>query len=136
MAKIERILIDTSAWILALRPGMSLEAGSMIDKTISEGLAVTLPVIMLELLCGAKSRREHRELKEDLSAIPSLPQDQAVWDSLYDLGYELKRAGLNFPAVDLIICGTALAHGCRVLHADKHFEMAAKHTHLKTISLL
>ncbi|MCL5292707.1 MAG: PIN domain-containing protein [Actinobacteria bacterium] len=136
MAKIKPVLIDTSAWILALRPGLSLEASSTIDKLISESRAVTLPVIILELLCGVKSRREHKELKEDLAAIPSLLQDEAVWDSPYDLGYELKRAGLNLPAVDLIICGTALAHGCQVLHADKHFELVAKHTGLKTTSLL
>jgi predicted nucleic acid-binding protein len=76
----ELVLIDTSAWVLALRAGG--------------------PVVVRKL------------------------------------GYDLRRAGLTIPTVDIMIAALALEYDCLLLHADRHFEQIAKHSPLQTKSLM
>ncbi len=91
---------------------------------------------MLELLSGTRSEREFRELKEELEALAFLEITPAVWERAFRLGYELRRAGLTLPMVDVLLAALALEHGCLLLHADRHFDALARHHPLRVESLL
>ena len=46
----EKVLVDTSAWILAFRTGGDLEAREFLKQRIAAGQAVTSFLIILELI--------------------------------------------------------------------------------------
>ncbi|MCI2429482.1 PIN domain nuclease [Candidatus Acetothermia bacterium] len=132
----ELVLIDTSVWIAALRVGGPVVVRHEVEQLLAASRAATTPIVMLELLSGTRSSREFRELKEDLEALGQLELTPAVWERAYRLGCELRRAGLTVPIVDILIATLALEHGCMLLHADRHFEQIARHSPLRTRSLL
>lgn len=136
MTDVPCMLIDTSAWILALRPDGSASARREVEQSLSTSQAATTGLIMLELLSGARSEREFRELKEELTALSQLEMTSAVWERAFRLGYQLRRQGLTLPTVDVLIAALALEYGCVLLHADRHFEQFAPHHPLRTKSLL
>lgn len=132
----EYVLIDTSAWILALRPDGSPEAREEVRRLLESSRAATAGIVMLELLSGTRSQREFRELREELGALRLLDITSATWERAYRLGYDLRRAGLTIPSVDVLIAALALEHECSLLHADRHFDLIAEHHPLSVRSLL
>ncbi|MBI3460527.1 PIN domain nuclease [Candidatus Acetothermia bacterium] len=130
------VLIDTSAWILALRPKGPDSARVAVEELLTTSRAATARIIMLELLSGTRSTQEFRELKEELSSLQQLDLTPHVWEKAFDLGYQLRRAGLTLPTVDILISALALENDCTLLHADRHFEQVAKHHPLKPQNLL
>jgi predicted nucleic acid-binding protein len=95
----ELVLIDTSAWVLALRAGGPVVVRKEVEQLLATGRVATTPIVILELLTGARSSREFRELKEDLEALKQLELSPSVWERAYKLGYDLRRAGLTIPTV-------------------------------------
>ena len=118
-------LIDTSAWILALRKGVSSRAMYEVDRRIADNQATTTGIIMLELLSGTRTEREYQELKEDLEALIHLETTYKTWERASHLAYELRRKGLTVPATDVLIMTVAVESGCSLLHADHHFDLMA-----------
>jgi predicted nucleic acid-binding protein len=68
----ELVFIDTSVWILALRAGGPVAVRQEVEQLLATGRVATTPIVILELLTGARSSREFRELKEDLEALKQL----------------------------------------------------------------
>jgi predicted nucleic acid-binding protein len=131
----ELVFIDTSVWILALRAGGPVAVRQEVEQLLATGRVATTPILILELLTGTRSLREFRELKEDLEALKQLELSPPVWERAYKLGYDLRRAGLTIPTVDIMIAALALEYDCLLLHADRHFEQIAQHSSLQTKSL-
>ena len=52
----KRFLVDTSAWILALKPDGALEVRERIGQLLSDEILFTTGMINLELLGGAQNR--------------------------------------------------------------------------------
>jgi len=119
-------LIDTSAWILALRKESSSRARSEVDRLIEKDLAATTGIVKLELLCGARTNDEYKELKQDLDALVQLQITQETWDRASHLAYRLRRKGLTVPSVDVLIVAVAAENGCNLIHADHHFDLIAE----------
>ena len=118
-------LIDTSAWILALRKGISSRATDEVDRRIADNRAATAGIIILKLLSGTRTEREYQELKEDLRALIQLETTSKTWERASHLAYELRRKGLTVPATDVLIMTVAVENGCSLLHADHHFDLMA-----------
>ncbi len=116
-------LIDTSAWILALRKGISSRVTDEVDRRIADNRAATAGIIILELLSGTRTEREYQELKEDLRALIQLETTSKTWEKASHLAYELKQKGLTVPATDVLIMTVAVENGCSLLHADHHFDL-------------
>ena len=119
-------LIDTSAWILALRKGGSLHAQDEIGRLIAENRAATTGIVKLELLAGTKTEKEYTELKEDLNALIQLEITAKTWESASHLAYNLKRTGVTVPSADVLIMTIAVENGCNLIHADRHFDLMAE----------
>ena len=57
------VLVDTSAWIFALKKNFLLPLKEKIDLLLREELILAFGIIKLELLGGAKSEKELNRLK-------------------------------------------------------------------------
>jgi predicted nucleic acid-binding protein len=72
-------LIDTSIWIWALRPSGVAAIRHRLDEVLAKGKGATTPLILLELLSGAREEKDYTELSEDLSALHQFPISGSVW---------------------------------------------------------
>ena len=102
------VLVDTSAWILALKKSPPARARSVIDDLLAGGRIAIIPVIRLELLGGTKSQVEFQRLDRRLSALHQLPLAKAEWDESASLAFKLRRTGMTVPYTDIIIAAAAI----------------------------
>jgi predicted nucleic acid-binding protein len=102
-----------------------------VQKKLMDRNVVCTRLICLELLTGAKDERMYDSLRERLSALAILEEDEAHWDIAYRLGYDLRRQGITVPTVDIAIASSAIRHGAALLHQDRHFDAIACHSQLK-----
>ena len=130
------VLVDTSAWIFALKKNFLLPLKEKIDLLLREGLILTFGMVKLELLRGAKSEKEFTRLKNRLDALYEIPTDPSLWDKASELAFMLHRKGITVPCTDILIASAALYSKATLLHADIHFDLIAKHTELKVESFM
>ncbi len=121
------ILIDTSAWIASFKKTGNHELKEFMRQSIISGLAVTSPIIILELLQGCRSIGERDALKIKLESLDILSINLSVWEQAYELGFSLRRKGLTIPTVDLIIAALAIENKNLLVHHDEHYEMIVPH---------
>ena len=126
-------LIDTSLWIEALDRSGARDARSVVRAVVEPGLALVNGLIMAELLRGARDRSDFERLELLLGATTSLVLDRPAWERAARLGYDLRRAGVNVPTVDLAIAASAMEAGVTLLHMDAHFELIATHAPLEQV---
>ena len=130
------VLIDTSVWILALRKSPAPAVKDEVSRLLGENRVAIAPMIRLELLGGTRSVIEFDRLKGRLSALHELPADEANWELATRLSFDLRQKGKVIPYTDVLIAAAAMAGGCLLLHADRHFDMVAESTDLNARSLL
>ncbi len=124
------ILADTSVWIHFLR-GSGVQFQERIVPLLMADKLVTTPVVVMEILRGAKSQRDFDKLSKDLAALRYVDVSAKVWERANKLGYTLRHKGLNVPLTDTIIAAVAQEHNVRLLHDDRHFELIASISPLK-----
>lgn len=115
------VLIDTSAWVLFLRGDEAIE--EHLTDLIREERAYTNELILLELLRGARSKKEHRLLHDDFTALPFAALDGRVWQQTYSLAFSLRQSGINVPIVDTLLAVLASVNNLALLHRDRHYAL-------------
>jgi len=128
------ILVDTSAWIFALRRNPFLKLKSRIDHLLEIDNIFTVGMVRLELLGGTKTKEEFDRLKNRLDAFYEIPTDAKLWSSAGQLAFDLQRKGLTIPSTDILIASAAIQCNAILLHADSHFDLIAGQTELKVES--
>jgi len=123
----DRILIDTSAWIVSFKKAGNNSLKQKVLEVLASLSAVTAPVIVLELLHGCRDKKEYEAMKSRMEALEMLPVNEAVWETAYPTGYDLRRKGITVPTIDILILSIAKVRNCTVLHHDKHFRPVAKY---------
>ena len=129
-------LVDTSAWILALRKGFVLSVKQRIDHLLKENAIIITGMVKLEILGGTKTETEFQRLKRRLDALESVKSDDSLWEKSYDLAFKLRRKGITVPYTDILIAACALKTGSTIVHADAHFDLMAGHIGLKVESFV
>jgi predicted nucleic acid-binding protein len=127
----QQVLLDSSVWITYLRPGCPPALMKCIQNHLVDQNVVCTRLISLELLTGVKDERMYDGLRDRLSALALLEEDEAHWDIACRLGYDLRRKGITVPTVDITIAASAIRHGAKLLHQDRHFDAIARHSQLK-----
>ncbi|MBI3939934.1 MAG: PIN domain nuclease [Acidobacteria bacterium] len=127
----EKVLVDTSAWILSFRKTGHTELKDFVKSAILAESAATCPVIILELLQGCRDKDERDTLRSRLESLEVLPVSPAVWDRAYELGFSVRRKGLSVPTTDLLVASVAIESSCLIVHCDKHYEMIQNHSTLR-----
>ena len=129
-------LVDTSAWLFALRKDFMPEVKDRIDYLLKENAIITTGIVKLELLGGTKTQNEFERLKTRLDSLDMVETDTALWEEAYRLSFELRRKGITVPYTDILIAACALRTESTVVHADAHFDLMANHISLKIESFI
>jgi len=132
----DRFLVDTSAWLFALRRDFVPEIKNRIDGLLKDDRVVTTGIVQVELLSGTRTEEEYRRLKSRLEALESIRTDDVVWKETCENAYKLRRRGLTVPSTDVLIATCSLMTDSTVLHSDAHFDLMAKPLGLKVESLV
>jgi predicted nucleic acid-binding protein len=128
------ILVDTTVWIHFLR-GSGIQFQERLVPLIMTDRIATTPVVIMEILRGARSQKEYDKLSKDLAALRSLELSAQVWERAGRLGYALRQKGINTPLTDTLIAAVAQEYNVLLVHDDKHYEMIAAATLLRHESL-
>lgn len=126
-----KVVIDTSAWIEAFRPGCAPELADLVKRLIGSGSVLLPGIVKAELLRGAKTRIEFNRLKDMLEGLTYVPLSESFWDELADFSFTLFRKGVTVPLVDTAIALATIQNDAPLLHRDRHFDMIAAATALK-----
>jgi predicted nucleic acid-binding protein len=118
-------LVDTSAWLYALRKEFNPALKDRLGHLIKENRVLTAGIIKLEILGGTKTEIEFQRLKKRLDAFEECETDTSLWGKAFDLAFQLRRKGVTIPYTDILIAATAQAHEATLLHVDAHFDLAA-----------
>ena len=133
----DTFLVDTSAWLFALRKDANLEIKARLDTLLREDAVAITGIIKLELLGGTRTREELRRLKSRLDALPYVPMEEPLlWDLTYEMAFNLRRKGLTIPYTDILIASAAIKEDVILLHADIHFDQVARHSKLRVESFV
>jgi len=133
----DTFLVDTSAWLFALRKDANPEIKSRLDTLLREDIVLITGIIKLELLGGTRTREEFSRLKSRLDALPYVPMEEPLlWDLAYEMAFDLRRKGVTIPYTDILIASAAIKEDIILLHADVHFDQLAKHSKLSVESFV
>ena len=122
-------LIDTSAWIEALRKDGDALIRQKVASLIASGEAAFCELVRLELWNGARGEAEKAKLADIEQAITNLPIDEETWKLAMDLARASRGSGLTIPCTDLVIGACARRHGATLLHRDSHLDQIPALSH-------
>jgi predicted nucleic acid-binding protein len=122
------VLVDTSIWIdyLAARPGT---AAGRLDELVVAGIPFALtPVILQEILQGARSSSQFRKLRQNLITqnflFPHHPV--ASYVAAAEIYTRCRRQGITpRGSTDCLIAQIAIENGAALLHKDADFDRIA-----------
>jgi len=129
------ILIDTSAWVEFLR-GTGSAAHIRVQALLDDEIA-TCDAVRMEVLAGARGKGHRRDIEKLLAryrTLETLPVDYDVAATTY----RSCRRGGETPRslIDCLIAAVAIRAGVALLHADRDFDVIARHSRLETITAL
>lgn len=116
------LLIDTSAWIEAMRRKGDEATRNEVHAALRSGRARFCDLVRVELWNGIGGDAERKWLVDMEHSVESVPTDERVWSEARRLARESRRLGLSLPATDLLIAACARVHGLEILHRDAHFD--------------
>lgn len=127
------MIIDTSAWIDLGRDRGSPSALA-IKAALDAGTAMTVDIVRLELLAGAKPHLEVA-LRRLLAGCVFVDQLSRVdVDVAADLFLTCRRQGETVRSPnDCLIAAIAVRADVPVLHRDRDFDAIARHTPLRAV---
>jgi predicted nucleic acid-binding protein len=114
-------LVDTSAWVEYLRPGLS-QVGERVEDLVLDDEAAWCDMVMLELWNGARGQEEKRKLAELSAVAPRLETTVEVWDLAHRLAVRCRDKGKTVPAADILVAACAAHHKVELEHKDGHFD--------------
>lgn len=114
-------LIDTSAWIEYLRPGLS-EVGERVEALVLADDAALCDMVLLELWNGARGQAEKRKLEGLQATAHHMETTREVWELARRLATRCRDKGRTIPAPDILVAACAAHHGVELEHKDSHFD--------------
>jgi tRNA(fMet)-specific endonuclease VapC len=121
--EVTRVLLDTSAYSFLIRG----HAGVLEILRASEAVFVT-PVVIGEVLCGARSTGTPGKYEEDLAGFLASPRttvlgiDADTARCYAAIVSGLRKVGQPIPVNDAWIAASAMQHGLPILTSDAHFK--------------
>jgi predicted nucleic acid-binding protein len=130
------ILVDTSVLVPFLR-GRETEATRLLARALAEDVEVFLaPLVVQEVLQGARDDRERRTLDAYLSSqsLVHPAHALAVYRQAARIYFDCRRRGLTVRStIDCFIAQLALDHDLALLHDDRDYEVIRRVRPLKTL---
>lgn len=126
----DRVLIDTSVWIDFFR-GKDAELTEQIAMLLKSGKAVYTGIVALELVSGARGRKELQTLYDAFDTMEKINEKETTYLDAGKMGYEIARDGYTLGVVDLVIAQIAIENGLALMTSDEHFKVIAKNSKLR-----
>lgn len=124
------VLVDSSAWIEALRRNGDLRVKVALEGLLDAYEAQWCSPVRLEVLGGAR-KEERARLGHWFSVIPYRPVREEDWERAVSLAWRLRDSGLTVPWLDVLIAAIALQDNVRVYAVDSHFREISQRTGLR-----
>ena len=115
------VLVDTSVWIDYFNKTDSMP-GEYVEQLLKNGKVVSSGIVLVELLQGAKIKKEFDAILESMVALPFLETTFNTWIEAGRISFSLRRKGITIPTTDLIIASLALENNCLIYTSDPHFN--------------
>ena len=115
------VLIDSSAWIEALRRNGRIDIKLAVEGLLDVYEAQWCTPVRLEVIGGARPEERHR-LGQHFSVIPYRSCNEEDWDRAIALAWKLRDQGLSVPWLDVVIASLALHDRIRLFAVDEHFK--------------
>lgn len=131
-------LIDTSAWIFALRRGrvQNGQITTRIDELLHADAAATTGLVELELVSGALTEAEADRLSQRLRGLHRFAVEDEDWAAGGRVVFALRRHGITVPPTDGFLAALAMRREAVLVHADSDFDAIAEHQSLRVESLV
>lgn len=115
-----KIIVDTSVWIeyLKNRPVLA----EALDQHLLAGNIFTVGPVIAELLQGAKTEKDNRELKNSIEGLPFVEACLEDWKLAGGISFKLRRKGVTVPITDCVIAAVAIHRNASVMSYDRHFS--------------
>lgn len=127
------ILIETSAWVEFLRGTGS--AVHVRARALLDGDAATCDAVWMEVLAGARNERHRHDIRRLLARTVTLATLPIDYEHAAFIYRSCRRHGETPRSlIDCLIAAVAIRVDAAVLHADRDFDMIARHNPLHTIS--
>jgi predicted nucleic acid-binding protein len=130
----DRVIIDTSAWIESFRPQSENTFPNLVKDLILKGRVLVPGIIKAELLRGTKSKKEFNQLDDLLKGLEYLPVSDDFWEKLSRFSFSLFRKGVTVPLTNTYIALLCIENNVSILHRDKHFDLIAEKASLKIVT--
>lgn len=125
-----RVLVDTSAWSLALQRPKNSEtsaeqqaAVNALADLLRDGRAVLMGAIRQELLSGIKTPSQFDVLRDSLVAFDDLALPMSVFESAAQAFNTCRANGVQGSNTDFLICAAAIHHQLPIFTLDHDFLM-------------
>ncbi|MBN2161237.1 MAG: PIN domain-containing protein [Spirochaetes bacterium] len=131
------MIVDTSVWIDFFNGVQNGQSEYLADSIESDKTIFMHSIILMEILRGFRSEKDHSEVKDILLSYNFVTEDpvQEVIGAS-DLYRSLKKKGATIrKSMDCLIAYAAIKNGLPLLHRDRDFDIIAKHSKLKLIVL-
>ncbi len=129
----DKVIIDTSAWIKSFRPHRDKAFSDLVKDLIMKGRVLLPGIIKVELLRGTRSKKEYDQLSDLLKGLTYLPVPEEFWERLSTFSFTLFRKGVVVPVTDTYIALLCIENNAPILHCDKHFDLIAQKSPLKVL---
>lgn len=120
MKDLDKVLVDTSAWIEFFRKKEPYY--STISNLIDEDRVCCIGIILAELLQGAKSEKELGVLREFLHVFDFLDESKELWEEAGELSFKLIKKGHKPGLSDCYIAVASYKNNISIMSLDSHFS--------------
>ena len=121
------VVVDASRWI-DFFAGRGAED---VDEALAQGAAILPPIVVAELMSGARTPRERAAIGELLQDAPVHPTPLEHWIEVGSLRQRLAQKGLRVTIPDAHVAQCALENDALLLTGDAVFEQIARHVPLR-----
>ncbi len=119
------MLVDSSVWIAWLR-GLECPVTRRLDGLLDEDEAYLAPVILQELLQGARNPREIQIIRQEFAAQPLLRTSLETYLTAGELYARCRWRGMTIRSPhDCLIAALAVEHALPLLAVDRDFDAIA-----------
>ena len=129
------MIVDSSAWIAYVRDGdRASPLAQRVEDALSDGVAALTDPVVMEVLAGARDDAHLRRLRALLALPAFYAVDAGHWSMAAALYRTCRKQGETVrKMVDCLIAAVAIDASLPVLHADRDFEVLARHTPLVVV---
>ena len=118
-----KLLVDTNVLIDIRKSKGDKEAQERYAKILYAHDIYVPGVVEAELLHGAVSEKNQRELHKSLDAFAGANLGDSDWKTLGDQLYKYRVNGLTLPLADAIIASTGMKYDYTIWTEDGHFVL-------------